>query len=307
MISVGLPAFKPRFLKEAIRSVLNQSYPDFELIIVNDCRDEEIRNIAGSFSDVRVRYIEEEAHLPIVQNWNRVLSYARGERFVLFSDDDIYHPDFLKEMNELLDKYPNCQVAHCRVCKINAAGDILETTSVCPGYSEGLDFMLQRLNGTLELFAPEFLTITESLRRAGGFVDMPQAWGSDDLTWFTLSLEGGIAYTPNTLFCWRMSDIQVTAAGNVSERLHATDLYSAWMERFIEMHKNENGAAQEILQKIKAAYPENIEKQKQFLLVRHAEAVPVFQHLLFFVGHWKIRKLKIKWLIYSVYHKYFIS
>ena len=56
--SIAIPAFKSAFLKECIDSVLNQTYKNFELIIVNDHSPEDIRGIIEQFADIRIRYYE---------------------------------------------------------------------------------------------------------------------------------------------------------------------------------------------------------------------------------------------------------
>ena len=54
--SVTIPAYKARFLKECIESILAQTYKDFELIIVNDASPEDLTSIVKSFNDPRIRY-----------------------------------------------------------------------------------------------------------------------------------------------------------------------------------------------------------------------------------------------------------
>ena len=54
--SFVLPAYKARFFREAIESILNQTYSEFELIIVNDASPEDLDSIVNSYSDERIRY-----------------------------------------------------------------------------------------------------------------------------------------------------------------------------------------------------------------------------------------------------------
>ena len=122
MISVGLPAYKTEFLERSIESILNQTYSDFELIIVDDHSPEDVKGIVNQFNDDRIRYFRNEKNLGmpyLTDNWNECLKYANGEYFVLFSDDDIYEPDFLEELMLLATKYPNTELFHCRVAVIN--------------------------------------------------------------------------------------------------------------------------------------------------------------------------------------------
>ncbi len=82
LVSIGIPAYKATYLKEAIDSVLNQTYTKFELIIVNDKSPENIEEIISTYNDKRIRYYKNEDNLgktSIVLNWNKCLSYANGD------------------------------------------------------------------------------------------------------------------------------------------------------------------------------------------------------------------------------------
>ena len=82
LVSIAIPAYKKKFLAEAIQSVLNQSIQDFELIIVNDKSPEDIDCVVENFNDKRIRYFTNDTNLGgknPAQNWNKCLSYAQGE------------------------------------------------------------------------------------------------------------------------------------------------------------------------------------------------------------------------------------
>lgn len=306
MISIGLPVVKPEFLSEAIRSVLDQTYQDFELIVVNDHSNERIQSVISSFHDPRIRYFEERKILPIVQNWNRVLSYARGEYFVLFADDDVYHPEFLQEMNLLSLRYPHCHIFHSRVAKINMSGKILSYTVECPEYETALDFIRQRLKGTREQFAPEFMVKTDKLRAIGGFADLPLAWGSDDLTWFQLAQGNGIGYSPKPLVCWRKSDTQVSVTGDISQRLLAVEQYQNWISKFLMDYSPRDKNEMETLNDIRTFYNKSFGNQKIYLLVIKAKMTNPFDFVGFFMKNRKKHGLKWSWLLYPLFKKFFV-
>ncbi|MCX6304481.1 MAG: glycosyltransferase family 2 protein [Bacteroidetes bacterium] len=282
MISIGLPAFKPQFLAVAIRSVLDQTWTGFELIIVNSGRNEAIRSVAGTFSDARIRYVEGDA-LPIVENWNKVLSLATGEYFILFADDDLYDPRFLEEMIRLPEAAPSCNVFHCRVREIDQEGNLIRVSAPCPVFETGPEFILNRMKGQRLQFAPDFMCRTAKLREAGGFIALPLAWGTDDLTWFTLALDGGIACCPEPLVSWRKSVYQVSAGGDVVQRLEAVTLYRDWIRRLLQEHRPASDDEAALMKELESIYPHAIDDQNNFLVEVHAGNSTLAQHMRFFL------------------------
>jgi len=236
MVSIGLPAFKSKYLEEAIRSVLNQTYTDFELIIVNDNSPENVEEIVFSFDDNRIRYYKNEENLgqiSVVKNWNRCLEYSKGEYFVLFSDDDIYGSDFLMEMVNLAERYKNVNLFHCRVRQIDKKGKTINYSATCPEYEDVLDFIWHRLQGYRLQYVIDFFCRASALRLVGGFYDLPLAWGSDDITWYLIAKNNGIVYSPKILCNWRWSDINISSIGNVQKRIEAKNGYYDFLNTFV--------------------------------------------------------------------------
>ncbi len=103
--SITIPAYKKRYLAEAIESVIRQSYNDFELIIVDDCSPEDLYSIVQSFSDSRIKYFRNQTNcgaIDVVDNWNICLSYCTGDFVICMGDDDRLLPNCLEEYLELI-------------------------------------------------------------------------------------------------------------------------------------------------------------------------------------------------------------
>ncbi len=111
-VSVVMPAYNAsRFIVEAVRSVLDQGYPDWELIIVDDCSTDETFALAQQLAsqDGRIRVFQNAANLGPGPTRNTALAAARG-RFIAFLDsDDVWHPeklgkqlDFMRETGAFL-------------------------------------------------------------------------------------------------------------------------------------------------------------------------------------------------------------
>lgn len=97
-ISVIIPTYnRPKLLKRAIGSVLNQSYQNFEIIVVNDA-GEDSSNIVHSFKDSRIKYYRHESNKGLAGARNTGLAHATGDLIAYLDDDDIFLPHHLEKM-----------------------------------------------------------------------------------------------------------------------------------------------------------------------------------------------------------------
>ena len=89
-VSVVMPNYNgAAYLKEAVSSVLNQTFEDFELIIVDDCSTDSSLEILDSFSDPRIKVFENSKNLGVSGTLNHGLSYAQGEFIARMDSDDV--------------------------------------------------------------------------------------------------------------------------------------------------------------------------------------------------------------------------
>lgn len=100
-VSVLMPVYKTpeNFLREAIESILNQTYTDFEFLILDDCPDEPVESIVKSYHDMRIKYAKNSENLGIARSRNKLMDMAQGTYFAVMDHDDIALPDrFAKEV-----------------------------------------------------------------------------------------------------------------------------------------------------------------------------------------------------------------
>lgn len=229
--SFVLPAYKAHFFKEAIDSILSQTYKDFELIIVNDASPEDLDSIVKQYDDLRIRYYVNKENLggkDLVAQWNHCLEYAKGEYVILASDDDVYHPQYLEKMDELVCKYPDVNVFRPRVQYIDCAGTLFATEGFLKEIITKLEFIHSWVNGWISSGIPFYLFKKTALFQIGGFVSLPLAWFSDDATVIKL-LDKGMAYSSEVLFYFRMSGESITTKLHskviLLKKIEATEMF----------------------------------------------------------------------------------
>ena len=111
-VSVLTPIYKTdeRFLREAIESVLGQTFRDFEFLLLDDCPEDDREEVVRSYGDKRIVYLKNERNLGITASRNRLIDLAQGEYLAIFDHDDICRPErFAKEV-AYLDAHPACGV-----------------------------------------------------------------------------------------------------------------------------------------------------------------------------------------------------
>lgn len=128
LISIVLPVFNgEQFLKESIESVLNQTYHNWELIIIDDGSTDLTPQIAHDYTNIddRIHYYSNKTNMHLPRSLNRGFKLSKGEYLTWTSDDNRYLPDALERMHdELVNNKANFVFASCQV--INEEGDVIE-------------------------------------------------------------------------------------------------------------------------------------------------------------------------------------
>ena len=234
MISFIMPAFKGRFLKEAIDSILGQTIIDWELVIVDDCSPENLKEIVDSYSDSRIRYIRNDNNVGgsnLVKQWNHSISFATGEWLILAADDDFYRPTFCEECLRLVKKYPQVDIIHSSVEQIDERGKHLWDDTILPEYTCRYEYLNTWLRGLSFSCIGNFMFRRQTLLDHGGFIDFPCAFGSDIATPIRESFNG-VANTQAMLFCFRQSPAHLSAdSSRFKEKIEAISSLSEWIER----------------------------------------------------------------------------
>lgn len=258
-LSFVLPAWKSPYLSQAIASIVGQSCPDWELVVVDDCSPDPIEQIVASFGDPRIRYVRNEKNLGgenLVRQWNHCLTFARGEYVVLAADDDFYRPAFCEEVLRLSRKYPQTDLIHSSVEQIDENGEHLWDDSILPEFTSKYEYLYWWLTGQSFTCIGNFAFKRSVLQAMGGFMDFPCAFGSDIATPIQLS-QHGVANTQEMLFCFRQSSQHLSAdASRYREKLKAISQLSEFLHN-IHYAAPENPADKEFYSIVTPKYLHN--------------------------------------------------
>jgi glycosyltransferase involved in cell wall biosynthesis len=115
--SVVMPTYnRAHLLPKAIKSVLQQTFTDFELIISNGGSTDNTKDVVAGFNDPRIRYIESKERLSIGDNYQTGLDNTTGEYITFLSDDDAYVPVMFERVKRIIDEQ-NALIITFQVCR----------------------------------------------------------------------------------------------------------------------------------------------------------------------------------------------
>jgi len=125
-ITVLMPVYNgEKYLRKAVDSILNQTFSDFEFLIINDGSSDDSVNIINSYSDPRIRLVHNEKNLKLVATLNKGFDLAQGEFLARMDCDDISLSQRLAKQVEVMDACPEVGVCGSWAKKINGNGEII--------------------------------------------------------------------------------------------------------------------------------------------------------------------------------------
>ena len=198
MISVIIPLYnKERQIRATLESVLNQSYTDFEIIVVDDGSTDGSAAIVESVQDARLRLIRQE-NGGVSAARNRGIREARGEYVAFLDADDLWDPDFLKTLHQLSVLYPDSSVYACNYDFVSPDGTHRPTIIRRLPFT-GAHGILSNYFEVASCSHPPICSISimvkkEAMQAIGGF-PLGIKSGEDLLTWARLACSYKIAYT----------------------------------------------------------------------------------------------------------------
>ena len=210
-ISVVMPAYNAeKYISEAIESILNQTYVDFEFIIINDGSTDKTKEIIHSYNDPRIVYLENENNLGIVITLNKGLDFASGKYIARMDSDDIAVTNRLEKQIAYMEKNKDVGLLGTG---IHLFGEGIESTDrVFTTDSNQLKAEL--------IFSSCIAHPTVMIRRS--ILDKnclrynPEFVGAEDYClWWNIAKVSKIATLPDILLDYRIHESQITKKKDV--------------------------------------------------------------------------------------------
>lgn len=205
MISIVIPLFnKEKYLEKTIISVLNQTFQNFEIVIIDDGSTDSSLQIAKSFSDSRIHIFTQE-NQGVSSARNKGIKESRYDYIAFLDADDEWEPDYLECQKKMILNYPECSLFassyQFKDCQGNIKKIILNHISFGGEYGIMNNYFVVASSSHPPVCSSAIMIRKQSLLDINGFPVSIKA-GEDLLTWARLAVNNKIAYclTPKAYF-----------------------------------------------------------------------------------------------------------
>lgn len=212
LVSVCMPVYNgARFLEEAVRSVLAQTYPAFELRIFDDASTDGSWELLQQFQDPRITLIRNARNLGPEGNWNQALAAAQGKYIKIFHQDDILEPECLFKQVESMEKHDNVVLSFCNRKIIRPNGQIfMVRKNKWKNNPTTISEIIQKClkSGTNPIGEPSCVLLSCDAAQKAGFFDSKYPYVIDLDYWFKILAHGLAHHTQEPLVSFRISSKQ---------------------------------------------------------------------------------------------------
>lgn len=241
LVSIIVPVFNgERYLRESLDSILAQTYPNIEVLVMDDCSTDRTAEIVASYSP-RAQSIRQTANRGIYGNANDGIARARGKYIAVYHADDVYLPTIVEREVDFLEKHPQAGAVFCLDIFIDPEGREEGRLHLVPEVRGGkpLDYPVV-LNALLK-YKNRFLMCPGAMVRAsvyhdlGGYRDREFRNTSDLEMWLRIARKYPIGILEEHLFRYRFGH------GNSAQRYHQTrtepERYFQIMDLYLSMEE----------------------------------------------------------------------
>lgn len=213
------------YISSTLESILVQINANLEIIILDNCSTDRTVEIARSYHDPRLSIIPSTTDLSIEENWARILELDLAEYITVIGHDDLYYPDFLGTMAQLIEDCPEASLYHAHFDIIDGAGEVIRPCRKMPYKESAEQFLIGRQRRKRDCYGTGYVTRTQDFLEAGGFPEYPRLIYSDDVLWYQLASKSSRVCSPRTLFAYRSHKHSSSASVDVSDLYRSSRRY----------------------------------------------------------------------------------
>ena len=187
-VTVLMPVYNgTRYLREAIDSILKQTFEDFEFLIIDDASTDESASVILSYSDERIRFVQNESNVGQVRCQNIGLDLARGQYIATLDQDDSSLATRLQRQVALIDSDHRLAVVGTWMSKVDENGHEIDLW--LGKVDDYADYLFTSLTNSLPLYHPSVMFRRDAVMSVNGY-DESLPYCEDQDLWRRLALAG---------------------------------------------------------------------------------------------------------------------
>jgi glycosyltransferase involved in cell wall biosynthesis len=192
------------YLKICVNSILNQTYPEFNLVLLDNKSTDGSLEWVTSLNDPRIIVHTSSRSLTIEESWNRIKDVEKNEYMTMIGHDDILHKFYLEEIVKLIVKHPKASLYQTHFSYIDKNGVITRNCMFMDEIQQAHEFLACQMNRTIDSTGTGYVMRSEDFDKLGGMpVNYPNLIFSDYELWIRLSMKGYKATTNKECFQYR--------------------------------------------------------------------------------------------------------
>jgi glycosyltransferase involved in cell wall biosynthesis len=242
-LAVIVPAYRARYLGEALASLAAQTDQRFRVYVFDDASPDDLASVVGPFRhrlDLVYRRFEDNlGGRNLVAQWTRCIRSTGSEPWIwVFADDDIADPGCVAAFHQAMrETGAVCDLWRFNLSFIDANGQRFFDAAPHPEYEPALEFLHAYLFATRRQWrAADHIFSRAVFDATGGFVEFPNAIYSDHATWLKFAGTRGVRTIPEARLLWRSYGGNVTSQSFTGRRsaTEAMYLFSDWLFEYIQ-------------------------------------------------------------------------
>lgn len=218
------------YLAEAIESVINQTFTDWELIVINDCSTDSTGEILSGYAaqDSRVKVHTNEVNLRLPSSLNKALSLAEGKYIARMDADDICLPDRLEKQYDFMEKNPEIALSSCRFMTLKNG---VISSGGCGGKNDA-DSIKTLLLVTNPILHPGIIAKAQVIKELG--YDKTFTCTEDMELWTRFIMSGHkVEILSEYLMIYRLHDKQITETTLEKQRCEVVSIQRNYLAKLL--------------------------------------------------------------------------
>jgi glycosyltransferase involved in cell wall biosynthesis len=220
LVSICIPTYNAeKTVVSTFQSILNQTYQNLEIIVVNNASTDNTLALLQQFKDPRIKIYTNEENIGGERNWSRCIGLASGEYIAIFHSDDLYMPEMVEKQVQTFHDNPSVGAVFTMANHINERGEIIGESILLPAELKGKgiyyfsEIFIAILGNLNFLMCPSAMVRNEIYKELAPF-NIERFGTSADLDmWLMILKRHPIAILDEKLMCYRISNKVIVKIG----------------------------------------------------------------------------------------------